>query len=129
MAVDEKKDSWTIHLKQTAEFSYLKTTLEFEAETSLDIDLILFRTILVQALKSLFGDLGAALQVDVLRYDSLMRQAILRVPNRGLVQLWSSLSWYSEHKDYRCRFHIHKISSCLLSLSTDSRTFQHQVMK
>lgn len=126
----DKHNIQTVHLKQTPQYSYLMVTLEFaEDDSPPDIDVILFRTILVQVLKSLFGDLGAASQVDILRYDASMRRAILRVPNSGLVQLWSSLTWHDAHQGHKCRFHVHKISPCLLSLTTDSRTFQHQIMK
>lgn len=119
-----------LHCTEKPEFYYMRISLEFDPnERTPTLDIMLFKNLIAKALKGLFGNLGAAMQVDVLRFDSKTREAILRVENGGLVQLWSSLTSTSSYRDYTCCFHIHKVSSCLLSLSTNSRTFQHKVLQ
>ena len=39
-----------------------------------------FKAVLLQAMGSFFGEVGAALQVDVLHFDELKQEAVLRLP-------------------------------------------------
>uniref|UniRef100_A0A3Q2QJE8 Ribonuclease P/MRP subunit p14 n=1 Tax=Fundulus heteroclitus TaxID=8078 RepID=A0A3Q2QJE8_FUNHE len=64
---------------------------------------------------------GAALNVDVLKYDEETLSALLRVPSRGLVKLWSSLTLQGSYKNQTCAFRVLQVSPFLLALTGNSR--------
>lgn len=59
----------------------MKVCLEFQ-EHGVGLNGAQFKQLLVSALKDLFGEVGAALPVDVLTYDETTLSAILRVCSR-----------------------------------------------
>uniref|UniRef100_A0A3B5KIT6 Ribonuclease P/MRP 14 subunit n=1 Tax=Takifugu rubripes TaxID=31033 RepID=A0A3B5KIT6_TAKRU len=64
---------------------------------------------------------GAALDFDVLKYSEDTRTAFLRVPSRGLVNLWSSLTLLGSYQSQACAFRVLQVSSFLLPLTGNSR--------
>nr|XP_006820706.1 PREDICTED: ribonuclease P protein subunit p14-like [Saccoglossus kowalevskii] len=105
--------------KGPAEYFYIKTTLEFKDENT-SIDVLLFKAIIVKALLSLYGEVGAAITVDVLKFNDRL-EAILRVHNSGFRKLWSALTLYSCYGDKQCVFRVHQVSSCLMALAVNTR--------
>ncbi|OWK07160.1 hypothetical protein Celaphus_00017103 [Cervus elaphus hippelaphus] len=58
----------------------------------------------ISALKVLFGEVDAALPLDVLTYEEKTLSAILRICSSGLVKLWSSLTLLGSYKGKNCDF-------------------------
>lgn len=98
----------------------MKVCLEFQ-EQGVGLNVAQFKQLLVSALKDLFGEVGAALPVDVLTYDEKTLSAILRVCSSGLAKLWSSLTLFGAYKSKKCAFRVIQVSPFLLALSGNSR--------
>ncbi|XP_055014899.1 ribonuclease P protein subunit p14 isoform X3 [Boleophthalmus pectinirostris] len=88
---------------------YLKIQLELEEEVSLSE--VEFRFFIVSGLRSLHGEVGAALTFDLLEHDEVSNVAVLRVSREGLVKLWSSLTLLGFYKNQRCAFRVLQVSS------------------
>jgi len=114
-------------LQLTAQFFYLRVKLDISKAKDLppvQLDAVTFKGLLLQALDSLHGKIGAALNVDVLRFEAKTMEAIVRVRERGLVKLWSALTLFSYYQDRQCAFTVIQVSPHLLSLATDSRQWK-----
>ncbi|XP_052590142.1 ribonuclease P protein subunit p14 [Peromyscus californicus insignis] len=106
--------------RSPSECHYMKVCLEFQ-EHGVGLNAAQFKQLLVSALKDLFGEIGAALPVDVLTYEEKTLSAILRVCNSGLAKLWSSLTLFGAYKNKKCAFRVIQVSPFLLALSGNSR--------
>tara|TARA_B110001452_G_scaffold235185_1_gene213854 strand:+ start:1200 stop:1577 length:378 start_codon:yes stop_codon:yes gene_type:complete len=82
-----------------------------------------FRAVLLQAMRTLFGEVGAAMQVDVLEFDEPRQHAVLRVPADGVTRLWSALTLVTEFDKKPCRVRVLTVAGSLSSLALDSRDF------
>ncbi|XP_048403208.2 ribonuclease P protein subunit p14 [Stegostoma tigrinum] len=103
---------------------YLKVGLEFgETRPGFRLNAAHFKQLIVLALKDLHGEFGAALPVDVLRFEEETLTAILRVKSSGLVKLWSALTLLGSYQNQKCAFTVMQVSPFLLALSSDSREF------
>ncbi|XP_006169229.1 ribonuclease P protein subunit p14 isoform X2 [Tupaia chinensis] len=80
-----------------------------------------FKQLLLSALKDLFGEVGAALPLDVLTYEEETLSAVLRIRSSGLVKLWSSLTLLGSYRGKKCAFRVIQVSPFLLALSGNSR--------
>ncbi|GAB6029182.1 Ribonuclease P protein subunit p14 [Chamberlinius hualienensis] len=114
-----------VYSKEEPQFFYMKIC--FDSESKLDLDKIRLKSMLTLGLKELHGDVGASLLVDVLHYNQKDSTAILRIDNKGLTQVWSSLSWFQTFSGIKVNIRVEKVSSSLISLSTDSRKFNHSL--
>ncbi|XP_041518629.1 ribonuclease P protein subunit p14 [Microtus oregoni] len=106
--------------KNPSEYHYMKVCLEFQ-EHGVELNAAQFKQLLVSSLKDLFGEVGAALPVDVLTYEEKTLSAILRVCSSGLTKLWSSLTLFGAYKNKKCAFRVIQVSPFLLALSGNSR--------
>uniref|UniRef100_A0A8C5KUL1 Ribonuclease P protein subunit p14 n=1 Tax=Jaculus jaculus TaxID=51337 RepID=A0A8C5KUL1_JACJA len=106
--------------KNPSEHHYMKVCLEFQ-EHSTGLTAAQFKQLLVLALKDLFGEVGAALPLDVLTYEEKSLSAILRIGSSGLAKLWSSLTLLGSYKGKKCAFRVIQVSPFLLALSGNSR--------
>lgn len=103
-------------------YCYLKVRLDFEEDTEpTDIDIIIFKHIVIQAVQSLFGEAASCTPIDVLKYRQTNREAILRVSSSYFTKLWASLTWYSEYNEQSCAFRVLQVSSHLMALAANSR--------
>ncbi|KAJ7317105.1 hypothetical protein JRQ81_003267 [Phrynocephalus forsythii] len=109
-----------IVFKNVSEYHYLKVHLEFQEAGNL-LNAVEFKQLIISALKRLHGEVGAALPVDVLAYEEKSLSAILRVPTRGLVKLWSALMLFSSYQSQQCAFRVTQTSPFLLALAGNSR--------
>nr|XP_060622458.1 ribonuclease P protein subunit p14 [Anolis sagrei ordinatus] len=109
-----------IVLKNTSEYHYLKIRLELE-DPNISLNAVEFKQLIISALKHLHGEVGAALPVDVLTYEEQNLSAILRVPNSGLVKLWSALTLLGSYQNRDCAFRVIQTSPFLLALAGNSR--------
>uniref|UniRef100_A0A087YAM4 Ribonuclease P/MRP 14 subunit n=3 Tax=Poecilia TaxID=8080 RepID=A0A087YAM4_POEFO len=110
-------------LKNASPHHYLKVRLVLEDESA-RVSAIDLKTFITSCLRSLFGEVGAALNVDVLKYDEETLTALLRVPSRGLVKLWSSLTLQGFYQNRACAFRVLQVSPFLLALTGNSRDLQ-----
>ncbi|XP_040080069.1 ribonuclease P protein subunit p14-like [Oryx dammah] len=103
-----------------SEYHYTKVRLEFQ-DASVGLNAAQFKQLLISALKDLFGEVDAALPLDVLTYEEKTLSAILRICSSGLVKLWSSLTLLGSYKGKNCAFRVIQVSPFLLALSGSSR--------
>ncbi|XP_062508625.1 ribonuclease P protein subunit p14-like [Corticium candelabrum] len=101
---------------------YLRTQLEFE-EKSLHVDIVAMRTMIMQAMTTLHGQVGGSIQVDVLQHQTESGSSILRVAADSVVKLWSSMTLLGEYDGHRLRILVKQSSPFLMSLAVDSRQF------
>jgi len=106
-------------------YYYLDVSLELAEEKDREITPAFFKNHIIKSIKQLFGEAGAAVPVDVLKYHSVEKRAILRVPNDHYVKLRSSLTLTGDYEGTSCVYNIHKASPLLLALLGDSRDYQH----
>lgn len=124
--VDEKDGSSVyqrVVLKNTSPYHYLKVCLELEDESA-RLSAVDLKQFIITGLKSLFGEVGAALNFDLLKYDEDTLTAFLRVSSRGLVKLWSSLTLLGSYQNQACAFRVLQVSPFLLALTGNSRELQ-----
>lgn len=124
MSCEDKKDDASLFrrvvLKNAAPYHYLKVCLVLENE-SIKPSAVELKQFMITGLKNLFGEVGAALNFDLLKYDEDTLISLLRVPSRGLVRLWSSLTLLGFYRNQACAFRVLQVSPYLLSLSGNSR--------
>ncbi|XP_007935469.1 ribonuclease P protein subunit p14 [Orycteropus afer afer] len=106
--------------KNPSEHHYMKVRLEFQ-ERGIGLNAAQFKQLLISALKDLFGEVGAALPLDILTYEEKTLLAILRICSSGLVKLWSSLTLLGSYQGKKCAFRVIQVSPFLLALSGNSR--------
>lgn len=74
----------------------------------------------------IFGETGASVNVDILKYDQKTKSAILRVRNTFYKKLHAALTLCHTYEDLTvCCYKVNKTSPLLLSLSCDSRNYIH----
>ncbi|CAJ1052017.1 ribonuclease P protein subunit p14 isoform X2 [Xyrichtys novacula] len=117
---DETSVFRRVVLKNASPYHYMKICLVLDDEsTKLSaVDLKLF---ILTGLKNLFGEVGAAISFDLLKYDEDTLSGLLRVPSRSLVKLWSSLTLLGFYQNQACAFRVLQVSPYLLSLTGNSR--------
>ncbi|XP_020486390.1 ribonuclease P protein subunit p14 isoform X2 [Labrus bergylta] len=123
---DEKDHSSVFRrdvLKNAAPYHYLKVCLVLEDEST-KLSAVDLKQFIITGLKSLHGEVGAALTFDLLKYDEETLTAFLRVTSKGLVKLWSSLTLLGFYQNQACAFRVLQVSPYLLSLSGNSRELQ-----
>ncbi|MXQ93552.1 hypothetical protein E5288_WYG001857 [Bos mutus] len=101
----------------------MKVRLEFQ-DCGIGLNAAQFKQLLISALKDLFGEVDAALPLDVLTYEEKTLSAILRICSSGLVKLWSSLTLLGSYKGKNCAFRVIQVSPPLLALSGNSRELE-----
>ncbi|MXQ83125.1 hypothetical protein E5288_WYG018704 [Bos mutus] len=109
--------------KNPSEYHYMKVHLEFQ-DGGVGLTAAQFKQLLISALKDLFGEVDAALPLDVLTYEEKTLSAILRICSSGLVKLWSSLTLLGSYKGKNCAFRVIQVSPFLLALSGNSRELE-----
>ncbi|XP_008303397.1 ribonuclease P protein subunit p14 [Stegastes partitus] len=123
--VDKKEESsyQRVVLKNASPYHYLKVHLVLENETT-RLSAVELKQFIITGLKNLHGEVGAALNFDVLKYDDDTLTALLRVYSKGLVKLWSSLTLLGSYQNQACAFRVLQVSPFLLALSGNSRELQ-----
>ncbi|CAG9766290.1 unnamed protein product [Ceutorhynchus assimilis] len=101
----------------------------------LDIKLILanpeevtpafYKKNILEAVKQLFGETGASIPIDILKFNSETLEAILRVPKSHYIKIRSSLVLSGKYEGIRCIYSIQKSTPLLLALQGDSRNYNH----
>lgn len=120
---DESSVYQRVVLKNTSPYHYLKVCLKLEDEST-RLSAVDLKQFIITGLKSLHGEVGAALNFDLLKYDEDTLTAFLRVNTRGLVKLWSSLTLLGSYENQACAFRVLQVSPFLLALTGNSRELQ-----
>ncbi|KAM4612877.1 ribonuclease P protein subunit p14 isoform 1-T1 [Polymixia lowei] len=110
-------------LKNASVYHYMKVSLVLENDST-KLSAIELKQFIITGLKNLYGEVGAAFPFDLLKYDVDSQTALLRVYNRGLVKLWSSLTLLGSYQDQPCAFRVLQVSPFLLALSGNSRDLE-----
>ncbi|XP_034440371.1 ribonuclease P protein subunit p14 [Hippoglossus hippoglossus] len=122
-----KKDESGVYqrvvLKNASPYHYMNVCLVLEDEST-KLSAVEFKQFIISGLKSLYGEVGAALSFDLLKYNEDKRTALLRVYSRGLVKLWSSLTLLGSYQNQACAFRVLQVSPYLLALTGNSRELQ-----
>ncbi|XP_075222188.1 ribonuclease P/MRP subunit p14 a [Lycorma delicatula] len=108
------------------DYRYLDITLSFEANCDIPVSAVDFKYHVVQSVKDVFGEIGASISVDVLKYDSSKKTGIIRCPASSYVKLRSALTLSSEYGGRCCSYTINNSSPLLISLLSNSRTYIHK---
>lgn len=110
-------------LKNASPYHYMKVCLVLEDEST-RLSAVELKQFIITGLNSLYGEVGAALNFDLLKYDEDTFTALLRVYSRGLVKLWSSLTLLGSYQNQACAFRVLQVSPFLLALTGNSRELQ-----
>lgn len=124
--LDEKEDSGVyqrVVLKNASPYHYMKVCLVLEDETT-RLTAVELKQFIITGLKALHGEVGAALNFDLLKYDEDTLTALLRVSSSGLVKLWTSLTLLGSYQNQDCAFRVHQVSPFLLALTGNSRDLE-----
>lgn len=124
--LDEEEESGVyrrVVLKNASPYHYIKVRLVLEDET-IRLSAVELKQFIFTGLKTLHGEVGAALNFDLLKYDEDTLTALLRVYSSGLVKLWSSLTLIGSYQNQDCAFRVHQVSPFLLALTGNSRDLQ-----
>lgn len=73
------------------------------------------KVLILNSLRALFGDMGAAICFDIVKYQPC--RAFLRVAAKDYVRLHLALTMITARLDRPCRILIHKTSHSLASLT------------
>ncbi|XP_069499872.1 ribonuclease P protein subunit p14 [Ambystoma mexicanum] len=109
-----------IVLKNASDYHYMKIQLVFQGDR-LRLNAAEFKQLIILALRELHGEVGAALLLDVLKFDEQTLTAIIRICSNGLVKLWSALTLLGIYKNKICAFRVIQTSPFLLALAGNSR--------
>ncbi|KAM8930406.1 ribonuclease P protein subunit p14 [Pelodytes ibericus] len=110
-----------IVLKNTSEYHYIKIQLVFREQGKIRLNAAQFKLLVVSALKTLHGEVGSSIPLDLLRYDEQTFCAILRIYSRGLVKLWTALTLLGQYQNQECTVRVIQTSPFLLALAGNSR--------
>jgi len=103
------------------EWQYLKLKLLSEQPMPL-INALAFRALLTQALTSTYGLVGSSAFIDVLVWDQQDLVGIVKVADRDLQTLWSSLTLFSAVVEtVPCIIEVVQVSGYLMALVCESR--------
>lgn len=106
-------------------YYYLDVSLVFSENYESEVTPAYFKKNIVESLYHLFGEVGAAIPIDVLKYESYTRRAIIRFPIEHYVKVRSSLTLVHKYEGAVATYKVHQGSSFLISLSGNSRDYEH----
>uniref|UniRef100_A0A8D3DU95 Ribonuclease P/MRP 14 subunit n=1 Tax=Scophthalmus maximus TaxID=52904 RepID=A0A8D3DU95_SCOMX len=114
--VDEKDESAVyrrVVLKNASPYHYLE-------DESTRLSAVELKQFIISGLKSLYGEVGAALTFDLLKYDEDKLTASFSCH----FLLWSSLTLLGSYQNQACAFRVLQVSPFLLALTGNSRELQ-----
>lgn len=98
---------------------------EFLRPLEIEITAAFIKKNILEAVNQLFGEVGTAVNIDLLKYNSTNTRVIIRVPESHYLKLRSSLTLASKYEGQNCVYKVHKASPLLLGLLGDSRNYIH----
>lgn len=107
-----------------SQYYYLDVTLVLEIP-EVGVPRAFFKKNIVEAVRKVFGEVGASVNIDILKYNSLTLRGIIRVPKSHYIKVRSSLTLCGRYEGQRCVYIVHKATPLLLALQGDSRHYEH----
>ncbi|XP_039547240.1 ribonuclease P protein subunit p14 [Pimephales promelas] len=111
--------------KNASVYHYMKISLVL-ANGNRNIPSADFKQLVIRGLKELYGEIGASIPFDLLKFDENELTGVLRVYNSGLVKLWSALTLLGSYQNEACAFRVTQVSPFLLALSGNSRELRFE---
>ncbi|XP_044264188.1 ribonuclease P protein subunit p14 [Tribolium madens] len=108
-----------------SKYYYLDISLRLHDNPDYELTVVYFKKHIIGAVSELFGEAATCIDIDVLKYNSLTRRGILKVPAEYYVKIRSSLTLCGSFNNVICSYKIHKASPLLLNLQGDSREYEH----
>mmetsp|Transcript_36844 Transcript_36844/g.77640 ORF Transcript_36844/g.77640 Transcript_36844/m.77640 type:complete len:107 (+) Transcript_36844:1-321(+) len=93
------------------------------ASSKTQLDAMQYRLAVTHALRCMFGDIGAAMRVDLIAYEHAQSCGTLRVESRNLCRLWSAITMLAEFERLPCQFEVEAVHGALVCHAVDSREF------
>lgn len=93
--------------------------------TQVDVSPHLIKKNVQLSLKKLFGEVGASINIDVLKCSSSKHRAFIRCPSDNFIKLHCALTLAGKFEGIQCAYRIHNISPTLITLASNSRTYKH----
>ncbi|KAL2091668.1 hypothetical protein ACEWY4_013931 [Coilia grayii] len=109
--------------KNASDFHYMKICLVLEKGRR-NVEAAQFKQLMISGLRQLYGEVGAALPFDVLKFDPSTLTGMVRVCNSSLVKLWSAITLIGSYQNELCAFRVTQVSPFLIALSGNSRKLE-----
>jgi len=94
--------------------------LNFPNDNVGNLDSILYKNILVKAVRDLFGQVGiSSYEFDVIEYWEFESTGIIRVNSIGFVAIWSAFTLLSQYDNMNCNILIKRTASNLVAFGTN----------
>lgn len=93
---------------------------EFNGDYNNEIDESHFKCIVIQALQQMFGTVGSAIDIHILKYRSEDKRAFIQCPGKKVESVRIALTVFSTYENVRCCFRINKVTPDLASLNTNT---------
>ncbi|XP_045466776.1 ribonuclease P protein subunit p14-like [Harmonia axyridis] len=106
-------------------YYYMHISLNFEKDQENRITPAFFKDNIIRCVRSVFGECACNADIDLLKYNPGNLNAIIRIPEHLYVKVHAALSFCGAWHGQPCFYIIHKTSPLLLSLSQDSRNYEH----
>ena len=111
--------------KGKLQYMYFKIQIVFENPMP-DFSAVQLKALILNSVGELFGEVGrSSVHCDVLTFDVANSEAVLRSPHSEASKLWSALTLCGYYADQNCAIHILQVSSHLMGLACNSRTYKH----
>lgn len=105
--------------------NYYYLDISLRLEDPQEVTPAFFKKNIVEALKKLFGEIGASVTIDILKFNPKTLRAIIRVPKSHYIKLRGSLTLCGRYEGHKCIYIVHKATPLLLALQGDSRDYNH----
>ncbi|KAK6635913.1 hypothetical protein RUM44_001167 [Polyplax serrata] len=105
-------------------YYYLDVLFKIECNEKLEIDVYKLKQIITDCIRTLFGEVGVANPVDILKFEETTGRIILRCFADFYVKLRASLSFGHKFGNIPYSFYVTKASASLLSLEANSKTYE-----
>ncbi|XP_044746478.1 ribonuclease P protein subunit p14-like [Coccinella septempunctata] len=106
-------------------YYYMHISLNFEKDEIPHITPAFFKENIIRSVRTIFGEYACNADIDILKYNPRNLNAILRVPEHLYVKIHASLTFCGSWQGRPCYYTVHKVSPLLLSISHDSRNYEH----
>ncbi|KAL1513009.1 hypothetical protein ABEB36_002497 [Hypothenemus hampei] len=105
--------------------NYCYIVIQLILTKAVEVTPVYLKKNILESVKQLFGEVGASVNIDLLKFNSQTLEGILRVPSCHFIKLRASLVLSGYYEGIQCTYLIKKTSSLLLALQGDSRDYKH----
>ena len=84
-----------------------RVKLDFENEDAFHLTKLEFESVILNALESLHGQIGASIDFTISSYKS--NSSVIHIKKKNVMKFWSSLSLFGHYQHLRCAFRVKEI--------------------